>query len=284
MLKKILLLSFVLISTLKANDLEQWRKNITMLAVPRDPQVLQIAQDIARRYPVLLVCYQQSGETLAIHAWNGENWVGVAEDDYTHGTFFTYRPKQAVIIEPEGSPAPEAIIPDGTWCPEGNRLTSTDPRVVIHLLGRYFDFPYRYWVQFARRYDYTVEAINPALINIYWFHWQGEDIFPKRASRDFKADMEHWFFLDIEQPEPVEPIEMDVEPVEILPAEEPAEEVLIEKVDAQKPDMKTVEEDVAEVIEEMEKIDAPVEETAPIVDPFSTNEVPAAEVILRSAD
>lgn len=277
MLKKIVLLSVLFISTLQANELEEWRKNITLLAVPRDPQVLQIAQDIARRYPTLLVCYQQNAENLAIHAWNGEKWVGVAKDDYTHGTFFTHRPKHAVIIEPEGVSAPEAIIPDGSWCSSGNRITSTDPRVVLHLLGRYFDFPYRYWVQFARRYEYTVEEINPALLNIYWFHWQADEIFPKRNARNFEADMEHWFFIDIDQPEPVEPVDLEKEPIEVPPAEIPAEEPGIEKVDAQKPEMEAVQD---ETVEAEEVIEEPVVKDLPDVDPFSTNDVPAATLVL----
>ncbi|MDD3275677.1 MAG: hypothetical protein PHP93_01360, partial [Kiritimatiellales bacterium] len=95
-----------------------------------------------------------------------------------------------------------------------NRLTSTDPRVMLHLLGLSFDFPFRHWDQLANRYGYALEEINPTLENVYWWNLQGDVLMEKRARRDFSADLNNWRYLET-IPAPV------IEPVMI---EEPAPE------------------------------------------------------------
>ena len=294
MLKKALLPILVLIGSfsLYAEDEEiiPWRKDITMLVVPREPLAVQVAQDISRRYPVLLVCYQATPAEPALHAWNGKGWVPVATADYVNGTFFTHRPRHAVIVETKECPAPEILIPDGTWCANGNRLTSTDTRVMIHLLGRYFDFPYRYWMQFSQRYNYALEEINPALINVPWVHYRGDKVIPAFKARDRKADMDKWFFLDITPPEPIEPVVIEAEPEALPQAEIPAEELIEEPADepvelpAEEP-AATVEEIVVELTETVPEVvieDIPAATVE--INPFSTNDIPAAELILPPAE
>lgn len=315
MFKKILLRLLVLLGACVLTAQAEWKfdvtttagpKVITMLVVPRDATAVQIANDISKDHRVLLVCYQQTDELLKIHAWNGKSWVNVPVEDYTNGMFFTHAPTHAILVEPEGSPAPEILVPDGVWCASGNRLTSTDPRVMIHLLGRYFDFPYRTWKDFSRRYELPIEKINPALINITWLHHYGEDLFKKRALRDPKADLDKWLYLDITPPPPVEPVVIEAEPAVIPPVEIPA----VEPVKPEEPE--AVAEEVSAAVKEpeavMEEKPAPVEkpvevpdtndvekiladladvpEPAPkvVVDPFSAREIPAAEVILPPAE
>ena len=298
MIKKTVLSVLVLLGAVNLYAQEEeiipWRENITMLVVPRESQVIQVVQDISRRYPVLLVCYQSTPAEPVLHAWNGESWVGVSTTDYTNGTFFTHRPRHTVIVEKEGRPAPELLIPDGTWCDSGNRLTSADTRVMIHLLGRHFDFPYRYWMQFSKRYNYALEDINPALINVLWWHYRGDKVIAAFKARDFDRDMDKWIDLEITPPAPIEPVMMEAEPEALppselpafeLPAEEvidepvklPAEEPIVE-VEAVQPEpvsAETVEKTVAEIMEEISE-KAPTAE----ITLFSTNDIPPAELIL----
>ncbi|HKL21265.1 MAG TPA: hypothetical protein VJ904_05630, partial [Tichowtungia sp.] len=224
-----------------------------------------------------------------LHAWNGTEWVGIRVTDYTNGTFFTTRPQHAVIVEEDGRPAPDVLVPDGTWCDSGNRLSSTDTRAMIHLLGRHFDFPYHYWMQFCRRYGFTIEEINPSLLNVFWWHYRGDQVAPAFESRDLERDMDKWSELNITPPEPVEPVLIPEEP-ELSPAETPAEELLEEMAsmpskepqkEVEQPAEKTGddpqtsgEQTVSEIIIE---ISNPV--TADSADPFSTNEIPAAVIV-----
>lgn len=277
MFKKTLLAILVLLGafSLYAQDEEiPWRKDITMLLVPRDPVIIQIAQDISRRYPSLLVCYQKVGSSVSLFAWNGTGWVTVSPEDYANGTFFETRPQHMIIIEKEDQPAPAILTPEGFWCTSGNRLTSTDPRVVIHLLGRYYDFPYRYWIQFSKRYDYALEAINPELINVFRWHHRRDQV----KARDMEADIENWLFLDITPPTPVEPVIIEEEPV-LPPAEIPAEAAQ-DHIDTVATIMKNIETQPETVIIPAGETNKPIAET----DPFSADEIPAAPVILPSVE
>ena len=308
MFKKDLLLCLALFSTLVAQASP--KNEITMLVVPRNAKAVQIAQDIAQLDPVLLVSYQQTHNLLKLYAWDGELWIDISVEDYVTGAFFENPPKHTIIIESENTPATDVLIPDGVWCESGNRLTTTDPRTMIHLLGLYFDFPQRHWRKLARIHGLSVADINPSLVNIYW--WQYPE---KRPTLDPEADMAHWLYLDIIPPTPVEPVVIEEEPEVVPPAETPAEEVVEEPVSAEPiltaEDPEKVPEIVPTVIEiPTEKIEPVIEtveevtsvtEEAPVgidsvedilealkpaaevtVDPFSTDDIPAAKAIIPS--
>ncbi len=284
MFKKILLLtllsSFVLTSSAAS------KKGITMLVVPRDAKTIQIAQDVAQLNPVLLVSYQQTEKLLKLYAWNGDGWIDVSMEDYINGAFFENPPQHTIIIEPANAPSADALVPDGTWCESGNRLTTTDPRAMIHLLGRHFNFQNRHWKHFAETQGFALEDLNPELINIYWWQHPG-----KRSSFNAEADMKNWLTLDITPPEPIEPIVVEEEPEPVAPAEIPAKEMIekpvVKKVIEVPPTIELVEKakPVAEKTPTIEEIIGTLGEAAPetkptAIDPFLATEIPAAEVVL----
>lgn len=209
MFKKLIVLTVAVLSLISL-PAQAWRNDeITMLVIPREVLPLQIGQDISRRYPVILVSYQTLSGALKIHAWNGDNWVFVPVEDYTNGTFFTNRPQSAIIVESEKAPAPDVLTPSSLWCERASRLTSTDPRVMLHLLGLSFDFPFRHWDQLAKRYGYALEEINPTLENVYWWNLQGDVLMKKRARRDFSVDLNHWQPLATIPAPVIEPVAME---------------------------------------------------------------------------
>jgi hypothetical protein len=298
-MKKLLYITLVLFGALCLSAQEEdfpWQKDITMIMVPRNELTLQVVQDISRRYPVMLICYQLTPAAPLLHAWNGEEWVGVRVTDYINGTFFTNRPQHAIIVEKKGFPAPDVLIPDGTWCGSGNRLSSTETRAVIHLLGRYFNFPYRYWMQFAKRYNYPLEQINPGLLNVPFVHYRGDQVVPAFKARDFDRDMDKWSKLKIIAHESIEPVMiMEELKASVTPADVPAEEVSDELISMPEEQPVT---DVEEAIQSVEEntaspssTDQPEDsknsESAALslvseIDPFSTNDIPAAQIILPS--
>ena len=246
MFKKIVLLTAIVLSGLIPSPSRAfWQSDITMLIVPREAIPLQIAQDISRRYPVLLVSYQVTRGTLKTHAWDGDNWVSVPTNDYASGTFFANRPAHAILVEYDQTRAPQILVPNSTWCKSVSRITSTDPRVMLHLLGLYFDFPFRYWDQFATRYNYLIEEINPTLNNVHWWNMRGDMLAEKRAKRNFSIDLNKWQCIDplpppaiesviIEEPKYVPEIETPAsEPIKVIRVNAP--EPLPEKAPATKP-------------------------------------------------
>ena len=219
MLKKLVLLTVVALSTLSLPVQAFWGSDdITMLVMPREVIPLQIAQDIARRYPVMIVSYQMTRGELKIHAWNGDSWVAVPVEDYASGTFFANRPKRAIVVENERLHAPVAVIPNSTWCESATRIASTDPRTLLHLLGLSFDFPFRYWNQFAKRYDFALEQINPTLENVHWWNLRGDVLIEKRAQRDFSIDLDKWHYLATLPPPVIVPVAMEAEAPVAAPA------------------------------------------------------------------
>lgn len=308
MCKKLILLTVAVLSVFTLPS-QAFSKNdeITMLVMPREAIPLQIAQDISRRYPVMIVSYQMVRGDLKIHAWNGDSWVFVSVADYTNGTFFANRPSHAVVVENERLHAPSVMTPSSTWCATANRLASTNPRVLIHLLGLYFDFPYRYWDQFAKRYGYPLEEINPTLQNVHWWNLRGDVLIEKRAQRNFSVDLDKWYYLETLPPPAVAPVVMEVQtpaapaggaatvnisakapetPVEKAPAAvvpapavEPVKtaEPVIEPVKAVKPAP------IAEVAPAVEAVKTAepvkIDEPAPVIEPVATEEpaAPAAE-------
>lgn len=254
-------------------------KEITMLVVPRDATTIQIAKDIARHYPVLQVCYQQAGDRLKIHAWNGKQWMDIPAEDYTNGTFFATPPQHAILIESKDSPAPDFLIPNGIWCTSGNRLTSTHPRIMIHLLGRYFDFPYRIWKDFSRRYNLPFEEINPTFINTRVWNLYSEQLLSKRDPSDPATDLDQWLRLHITPPAPIEPILIE-KPKPLLPVEKLSKEAEKEKIYAEiKAAMDLRETEIKSTPTAPQKPEK-TQSSEPVADPFSDAEIPIAEVLL----
>lgn len=298
---------FLLVAVAGLQAQARWRSDpdITLIAVPRDPVSIRIAMEMEQRYPVLLVSYQQARGQIRLHAWNGESWVAVSEEDYAQGNFFRRAPAEMIVIHGEDDPLPGILIPEGLWCPSIYRLASTDPRVMLHLLGRHFDVPYRVWRDLTWRYRYTMEEINPGHVNVPWWHFRARDVYQARAQRNLAADLDKWYYLEVESPEALGPVEMDVvdpEPVDLEDVEdevpaEPAAPEAADPVEKEKEDLPEREEVSIPVrpfdVEDAEP-DAVLDEAADfdeeddsgeevgieyVTDPFSEGEVKPAEVI-----
>lgn len=291
MFKKLVLLTVVVLSALSLPAQVFQPDDITMLVMPREVVPLQIAQDIALRYPVLIVSYQVTRGELKLHAWNGDSWASVPVADYASGTFFANRPKHAILVQNEQIQAPDVLIPSSVWCESANRLTSTDPRTLLHLLGLHFNFPFRHWSQLATRYGYSIEQINPTLHNVHWWDLRGDVLLAKRAKRDFSIDQDKWYLLATLPSPIVAPVVMQAEAPVTAPAvpetakpgatdvdiTAKAPETLVEKAPAAAPAPAATAVEMEKVIEP-----APLAEPAPMIDadPFSADEIPAAEIVV----
>lgn len=259
-----------------------WRNDeITMLVMPREEIPLRIAQDISRRYPTLIISYHLMQGKLKLNAWNGESWIPVPIKEYTAGTFFANRPTTAIVVESESFRLPSDLTPNGIWCESASLIASTKPRVLLHLLGLHFDFPFRHWKQFAERYGYAIEEINPTLQNVHWWNLRADQFLEKRDKRDFSVDLNKWYDLA-----PIAPPTLDSEPVEsempatpVVPAG--ATDVDITAKPVEPTEGKSPWEPPAPILQP-----APAVESAPApsveADPFSSDEIPAAEIVIPS--
>ncbi|VGO22995.1 hypothetical protein SCARR_05094 [Pontiella sulfatireligans] len=237
-------------------------KEVTLVMVPRDEASLQKGLDLANRYPTLLLSYKigARGE-VSLHGWAGSEWVNVTPEKYKTGEFFRNGPNSALLIEEPGMPIPESLVPPVDWVESVYKISTTDTRPLLHLIGQYYDFDYKDWKWFANRYGMDMASINPEGLNIAWYHQRLDEHLKARPIVG-ASDLQYWFVVRI--PEPVV-FEVFEEPIDVEAVEESVvEEEMLEEAAA--------EEEMAEDFLEMDTLESPL-----------TNEVPAA-VIMGVAD
>jgi hypothetical protein len=195
------------------------KDEVTLLIVPREDALVQVGLDIANKYPSLLISYKLGGKgTLSLHGWTGTQWVNVSQQDFLEGNFFKTGPDSALIIEKGNAPVPEQLIPSEQWCFIVSKITTTQTRPLLHLVGQYYDFSYDDWKWFSKRYNQPLDAINPEGLNVAWYHKRMNDHFKKQVPLG-ASDLQYW--VSVRQPVSVEP---EVPVVEEPVTEEPVEE------------------------------------------------------------
>ena len=257
---------------------------LTLLVIPRAAEPVQLAREISRSFPTLIVCYQQAGSTVQLHTWNGSRWVEINPDRYANGSFSSRAARSTVIIEPEGAPAPDRLIPDTAWCAKTYRLQSTDRNTMLYLLGRHYRFPLHIWTRFAERYNQPLLSINPGLFNIPWYHNLGG----KGALREERVDKE----IHMDQWVQIFPVASPSIPTILNELKKEAQDTRLhqKQIPANKPAPKPVEEAPEKALAQEPIIlrAEPMQEKPPTtpkaIDPFTTAEIPVAIVILAKEE
>jgi hypothetical protein len=179
------------------------KDEVTLLMVPREDGALRVGMDIANRYPTLLLSYKIGANgNVSLHGWSGKEWVNVSLEDFHEGNFFRTGPDSGLIVEVEGKPVTEAMIPPAGWCPSAYKVTTTELRPLLHLVGQYYDFKYKEWSWFAENYRLSMDAINPEGLNVSWYHKRFNDHL-KNRKEVATDDLQYW--LAIRHPQPVKP-------------------------------------------------------------------------------
>ncbi len=223
-------------------------KDITLLMIPREDAPVRLGMDVGNRYPTLLLSYKVASDgAVSLHGWSGTEWVKVTLEAYEEGSFFPAAPSSALIVEVEGEEVPETLIPSPAWCPAVFKITTSETRPLLHLVGHHYDFKYKDWKWFAENYHVAINDINPEGLNIHWYHQRLGDNLKKKESLG-NSDLQYFMVIRSTQ------LNMDAEP-DVLPEE---------TVDTDS----STEEEHADVIEE---------------NPL-TNEVPEAVVDTGDAD
>lgn len=202
------------------------KDEITLIMVPREEESVRLGMDIANKYPTLLISYKLgANNAISLHGWTGTQWVNVDLDDFHSGDFFKNGPHSALVVEKAGVAVPGEMLPPPGWCSNASKITTTEMRPLLHLVGQYYNFSYKDWQWFSKRYNMDMDAINPEGLNVAWYN--------KRMSEHLKSsepqgasDLQYW--VSIRQPEVVTAavIPVDTEKKEVVPAEEEPENLL----------------------------------------------------------
>ncbi|MEN7972493.1 MAG: hypothetical protein ABFR47_01525 [Verrucomicrobiota bacterium] len=267
---------FVAVSSASRKD------EVTLVMVPREDALVQVGLDIANRYPTLLVSYKVGiNEVVSLHGWTGSEWVNIRLEAFQSGKFFKKGPDSSLVIEKAGVPVPEKMLPTPEWCSSASKITTTAMRPLLHLVGQYYDFSFKDWTWFAKRYNLDMDAINPEGLNVAWYHKRmGEHL----ASREQGATSDLQYWVSLYQPvvvaEPqvpgvvvaaqeesaVVPEEPEEEPMDNLLTNDVPEAVIMSAADAETEELSETtapapEEDAA-VEDKMEETEATAEDEA----------------------
>ena len=167
-------------------------REVTLVLMPREKILQKVGLDLSERYPLLFITYKvKPNGAISLHGWTGSGWVDIKPKNYVAGSFFKNGPASTLIIEKENVPAPSLLIPPKTWCKKVVKIKTTQLRPLLHLIGRYFNFSYKYWSYFSQRATIALSDINPENYNIPWYKKKLKKQ-QQPSSFSLKQDLQYW--------------------------------------------------------------------------------------------
>ena len=135
------------------------QEDAVLLVTPSRYAVMQVAFDVARRYPTVLVSYQGSDKAPVLHVWNGYEWMPLSLDDYRSGAFLQSYPARTVFLGDDAL-LPADLRSIGSWCTRSTQIAELDTHALVNGIGRYLPFTPADWRWFAGRYNLTLTNLK----------------------------------------------------------------------------------------------------------------------------
>lgn len=184
-----------------------------LLVAPARFAVMQVAFDVARRYPTVLVSYQGAPTEPVLHVWNGYEWMPLALADYQSGAFLQSYPGRTIFLG-DDSLLPADLRSIGAWCDQTTQIPVLEKYALINAIGSYLPFTPADWRWFAGRYNMTLTNLKAdeaeAAKRETWYDGKGAGADP--APSFFK-----YFTRSRRNPAPAEAA--PIQPVEVAPGE-----------------------------------------------------------------
>ena len=135
------------------------QEDAVLLVTPSRYSVMQVAFDVARRYPTVLVSYQDSGKVPVLHVWNGYEWMPLSLEDYRSGAFLQSYPARTIFLGDDAL-LPADLRSIGSWCTKSTQVAELDTYALVNGIGRYLPFTPADWRWFAGRYNLTLTNLK----------------------------------------------------------------------------------------------------------------------------
>lgn len=129
-----------------------------LLVAPSRYTVMQVAFDVARRYPTVLVSYQGSGDALALHVWDGTTWLPLTVSDYQSGSFLASYPGRVILVGGDDILPVETRKVSG-WCDSVSQVPALDTPGLVNGIGTMLPFTPADWRWFAGRYNLSLKNV-----------------------------------------------------------------------------------------------------------------------------
>lgn len=134
-------------------------QNVAMLVAPARYTVLQVAFDVARRYPTVLVSYQGSPEEPVLNAWDGHAWQQLAIEDFQSGEFLESLPGRTIFLG-DDQLLPASLRSINSWCNDVVQFPNLETPNLINSIGQYLPFTPSDWRWFAGRYNLSLTNLR----------------------------------------------------------------------------------------------------------------------------
>ena len=135
------------------------QEDAVLLVTPSRFSVMQVAFDVARRYPTVLVSYQGTENEPILHVWNGYEWMPLSQGDYQSGAFLQSYPARAIFLG-DDSLLPASLRSINTWCDKSTQVPVLDTHALVNAIGSYLPFTPADWRWFAGRYNLTLTNLK----------------------------------------------------------------------------------------------------------------------------
>ncbi|MBR4189588.1 MAG: hypothetical protein IKQ55_06450 [Kiritimatiellae bacterium] len=123
-----------------------------LLVAPARYSVMQVAFDVARRYPTVLVSYQKPDPDPRLHVWNGYEWLPLPLEDYRSGAFLQSYPSRTFLLG-DNALLPNSLRDIGSWCKDTRQIRELETPELINAVGQGIPFTPSDWRWFAGRYN-----------------------------------------------------------------------------------------------------------------------------------
>ena len=138
---------------------QQTKNDVVLLLVPASFPILQVAFDVARRYPSVLVSYGDKTVT-KLFVWNGYEWLALHIEDYLSGDFLQDFPGRVLLVGDDGQ-MPEGLRRGVPWCDKAKRIRTTERTELLYSIGDWLPFTPADWRWFADRYKVKLGKYVP---------------------------------------------------------------------------------------------------------------------------
>ena len=135
------------------------QENAVLLVTPSRYSVMQVAFDVARRYPTVLVSYQGTAAEPVLHVWNGYEWMPLSLADYQSGAFLQSYPARAIFLGDDAL-LPASLRSINNWCAQSTQVPGLGNHELVNGIGSYLPFTPADWRWFAGRYNLTLTNLK----------------------------------------------------------------------------------------------------------------------------
>jgi hypothetical protein len=168
---------------LAVQNVEAGQGDYTLIVAPARFSVVQMAFDLIKKRPAVLVSYRGEASTAEplLYAWNGTEWVFVSMQDYRDVRFLQDSPKQVVLLGDENT-LPASLKDATSWSKNVQTFKALDNAALVNEFGRLFKWTSDEWSWFASRYNLKLQDEAEPYRRSSWYDQPGP--FKRDAARN----------------------------------------------------------------------------------------------------